>query len=145
MKCTRMDVCEELQCRHLIPALNTWAAWTHNTIARPIGTLLPRHWSKEDLPTERSFDSQATWVMIIDVLGLFFDMLSMVVCTTRLWQTSGRLVQYLNVCNVSILTGLVNPRHSLRVCFIKNVFVCPNGNLMICEMSSVGTINNYNR
>ena len=28
-----------------------------------------------DLTTERSFDSQATWV--IDVLGLVFDMLSM--------------------------------------------------------------------
>ena len=31
----------------------------------------------DDLTTERSFSSQATWV--IDVLGLFFDMLSMVV------------------------------------------------------------------
>ena len=29
----------------------------------------------DDFTTERSFDSQATWV--IDVLGLFFDMLYM--------------------------------------------------------------------
>ena len=46
-----------------------------------------------DLTTERSFDSQATWV--IDMLGLFFDMLSMDVCTIRHRQTSGRLVQEL--------------------------------------------------
>ena len=51
-----------------------------------------------DLTTERNFDSQATCV--IDVLGLFFDMLSMCVRTTRRWQTSGRLVQEVNVCTV---------------------------------------------
>ena len=40
--------------------------------------------------------------------GLFFDMLSMGVCTTRHWQTSSRLVQELNVCTVhiSVLTDL---------------------------------------
>ena len=52
----------------------------------------------DDLTTERSFDSQATWV--IDVLGLFFDMLSMGVCINRHWQTSGQLVRELNVCTV---------------------------------------------
>ena len=30
----------------------------------------------------------------------YFDMLSMGVCTTSHWQTSGRLVQELNVCTV---------------------------------------------
>ena len=55
----------------------------------------------DDLTTERSFDS------FIDVLGLYFDMLSMGVCT-RFWQTSGRLVQELNVCtkkSLSLLPG----------------------------------------
>ena len=33
-------------------------------------------------------------------LASFFGMLSMGVCTTRYWQTSGRLVQELNVCTV---------------------------------------------
>ena len=37
---------------------------------------------------------------IIDVLGLFLDMLSMGVYTTRHWQTSGRLVQELNIFTV---------------------------------------------
>ena len=53
----------------------------------------------DDLTTEHFFDSKTAW--IIDVFGLFFDMLSMGVCTTRHWQTSGRLVQELNVCTVS--------------------------------------------
>ena len=57
----------------------------------------------DDLKTERSFSSQATWV--IDVLGLFFDMLSMgVFKENRLWQTSGRLVQELNVCTVVLIS-----------------------------------------
>ena len=55
----------------------------------------------DDLTTERTFDSQATW--IIDVLDLFFHMLSMGVRTTRHWQTSGRLVQELHVCTVLYL------------------------------------------
>ena len=48
--------------------------------------------------TERSFDSQATCV--IDGFGLFSWYLGMGVYTTRHWQTSGRLVQKLNVCTV---------------------------------------------
>ena len=50
----------------------------------------------DKLTTEFSFDLQATWV--IDVLGLFYDMLSMDICTTMYWEMSGRLVQELNVC-----------------------------------------------
>ena len=52
----------------------------------------------DDLKTKRSFDSQASCV--INVFGLFSDILSMGVCTTRLLQTSGRLVQELNGCIV---------------------------------------------
>ena len=54
----------------------------------------------DDLTTERSFDVPAMWV--IDVLVLFFDMLFMGVCTTRQWQTTGRLVKKLNGCTVSV-------------------------------------------
>ena len=45
---------------------------------------------------------------VIDVLGLFFDMLSMGFYTTRHWQTSGQLVQELDVCTVSALKHLLN-------------------------------------
>ena len=58
----------------------------------------PGHGCMDDLPIETSFDSKATWV--IDILSLFFDMLSTDICTTRHWKTSGRLMQELNVCNV---------------------------------------------
>ena len=37
---------------------------------------------------------------VIDELGLFSEISSMGVCTTRHWQTSGRLVQELNVFTV---------------------------------------------
>ena len=56
------------------------------------------HGCIDDIKNERSFDSQAMWV--IDVLDLLFDMLSMGVCTTRHRQTYGRLVQELNVYTV---------------------------------------------
>ena len=46
-------------------------------------------------PAESSFDSQAAWV--IYVLGLFFDMQSTGVFTTRHWQTFGWLVQHLTL------------------------------------------------
>ena len=58
----------------------------------------------DDLTTKRRFDSQATWV--INVLGLFYDMLFMVVCTSRHSHMPGRLVQELNVCTV-------DPRHCM--------------------------------
>ena len=58
----------------------------------------------EDLTTGGSLDLQATYTWVIDVLGLFFDMLSMGVCATRHWQTPSWLVQELNVCTVSVPT-----------------------------------------
>ena len=60
--------------------------------------LLPSFLGMDDLITERSFDSQATWV--INVLGLFIDILSVGVCTTRHCQTSGRLAQEIHVSTV---------------------------------------------
>ena len=65
----------------------------------PFATQFPGHGCIYDLTTELSFDSQATWV--IDVFGFLFDMIFISVCTTRDWQTSGRLVQNLNVCTVA--------------------------------------------
>ena len=63
----------------------------------------------DDLTIERSLDFHATWV--IGVLGLFLDMLSMGACNTRRWQTSGRLVQEINVCTVVDDTGAPGQNH----------------------------------
>ena len=63
-----------------------------------ISTHFPWLGCKDDLVTERSFDSQAT--CIIDLLRLFSWHLSVAFHTTRHWQTTGRLVQKLNVCTV---------------------------------------------
>ena len=42
--------------------------------------------------------------------GLFFDVLSTGVCTTKHWQTSGRLVQELNVGTVQAwMSSRLNP------------------------------------
>ena len=65
--------------------------------APPIATQVSGHGYMDDLTTERSFDSQAEWV--IDVLGFFT--LSKGICTGRHWQTTGRLVQEVNVCTVA--------------------------------------------
>ena len=72
----------------------------HNT--RPPARLPPFSKGMDDLTTGRSFDSQATCTQVIDMIGSFFEMLSMGVCTTRHWQTSSRLVQELNVCTVAV-------------------------------------------
>ena len=73
-----------------------WTDWAQYTTVRPIATQFPGYGCMDDLTTESSFNSQATWVIMS--LIYFFDMLSLGVCTTRHWQTSDRLVQELNVC-----------------------------------------------
>ena len=73
------------------------------TPARPIATAFPGHGCMDDLTTERSFDSPATWA--IDWLGSFhFDMLSMIVGTTRHWQTFGRLVEEVGICTIKCMS-----------------------------------------
>ena len=42
-----------VQCRHLIPALNAWAARAYYTTARPIATQFPGHGCMDDFATER--------------------------------------------------------------------------------------------
>ena len=69
-----------VQCGHLIPALNAGAIRTKYTTARPIAIQFYMHGCMDNLTIERGFDSQAKWV--IDVLGLFSDMLSTFVFTT---------------------------------------------------------------
>ena len=71
-----------------------------------MATHYPGHGGTNDLTTERSFDSQDTWV--IDVLNLFLLVFSVLVFTTRHWQTSDRLVHELNVCTVALVAGVVS-------------------------------------
>ena len=60
----------DLQCQHLIPAQNAWAARAYYTTASPITTQCSRHGGMDDLTTERSFDLQAT--LVIYAFGLSF-------------------------------------------------------------------------
>ena len=69
---------------------------------------LPWHGCTDGLTFEHDFDSQATGV--IDVLGLYSAMLSTGVYTTRHWQTTGRLLQELNVCSVVSLGKIYDRR-----------------------------------
>ena len=62
--------------------------------------------------TKHSFDLQAA--RVIDVLGLFFNMISIGVCTTRDCQTPGRLVQELDTCTVYIVLVGSDPEEQLR-------------------------------
>ena len=70
------------------------------TTACLIATMFPGHSCIGDHTTDRSFDLQATWVS--DVVGSFLDTLSMGICTARHCHTSGRLVQELAVCTVTM-------------------------------------------
>ena len=91
--------------------------------ACPIASKIPGHGCIDDITTECSFGSQAT--CDIDVLGLFFQILvlSMGVCTTRHWQTSGRLLQELNVCTVTDWQYL---RHVLGSSLLSPQSLCPS-------------------
>ena len=59
----------KVQCRHLVPVL----IMGRTGKIHPIATKFPRHGCTDDHTTERSFDSQATWV--INVLGFILDIL----------------------------------------------------------------------
>ena len=78
LRITRNDMCTriyiypdvQLQCRHLIPAPNAWAARVYCTTAHLIATQFPWYGIMDNLTTERSFESQATWV--IDIVCFMF-------------------------------------------------------------------------
>ena len=55
-----------IQCQHLIPALNAWAAREKYMTARLFATQFHGHGCMDDLTSEHGFDSQAEWV--IDVI-----------------------------------------------------------------------------
>ena len=59
-----------VQCRHLIPALNAWAARAYYTTACPIASQFSGHCCIDYLEIERSFGLQVTCV--IGVLGCYF-------------------------------------------------------------------------
>ena len=80
-------------CTHYVGAVRA-----EYTTGRPIAIQFPGNGCMDDLTTESSFHSQATWV--INVLGLFFDILPIGVCTTEHWQTSGRLVLEFKVYSI---------------------------------------------
>ena len=67
----------------------------------------------DDITTGSSVDRQATWV--IDVLGLFLDMISMGVCTPRNWRISSRLVQEVNVSTGCEMQWSMYHRNEIRL------------------------------
>ena len=69
----------------------------------------------DTITTEHSFVSKATYGIYMLVL-FFINILSKGVCTIMHWQTSGRLVQELNICTVGILSGVFEA--SLTVYFM---------------------------
>ena len=77
----------------------------------------------EDLTIEHSFDSQVTWV--IDVLGLYFDMLSMGVRTTRHWRRpvdwSRNEMSVLYLHSLHIVTSLIPASYEAFIQPIKAV------------------------
>ena len=87
---------------YTVPTFNSWQPG-HNT--RPHARLPPRF-----LGMYAWMTSQLNVALIRKLRGAllclayFFDMLSMGFCKTRHGQTSGRLVQELNVCNVHVDT-----------------------------------------
>ena len=81
MHCLRKYIPTLLQCRHLIPALDPWAASRKYTTAR----LQPSFLGMDACMTSQlkvAFICKLTWD--VAVLGLFFDMLSFGYRTTPL-------------------------------------------------------------
>ena len=96
-----------IQCRHSIPALIAWAARTEYTTARLIDT---GYGCMDDLTTECCFIHELHGSLMCLT---HFLILSMGVCTTRQWQTSGRPIRELNVYTViSVQQAFVTPSQS---------------------------------
>ena len=89
-----------VQCTHLIPALNVWAVRAYYTTAGPIDTKLHEHGCMDYLQIKR----RCAWIIFWHVIHGF--------CSTRHWQTSGRLVQELNVCTVEAVNDTVKDKLS---------------------------------
>ena len=76
------------KCQHLISALSLYASQEKYATKFLFATQIPWQRSLNGLTSERSFELQD------------FDKMTMGVCTTRHWQTSGRLVPEFNDCAV---------------------------------------------
>ena len=89
-----------LQYRHLILALSAWSDQAKHTQFPP--NFLDMH---------ACTTSQLNEVLVRKLLCAWpiFDTLSISVCTTRHWQTSGQLVQELNVCTVYVRDDWCSP------------------------------------
>ena len=98
----------DIQCRHLIPALNASAACT---AACPIATQFSGHgWAHNCTLICKTLGHWCVWVILFDkwTRGVFI---------TRHWQTSGRLVQELNVCTAKYILEL-NMSNTYSACVI---------------------------
>ena len=103
------NVCT-VQCRYVIPELNDWVARAKYTTARPIATQCIGHECNH-----MSLTSQLKVALI--------RKLSVGICTTRHRQTSGRLVQELNVNTVHLLRVFILP-HDKKAKFERKYRFC---------------------
>ena len=100
----------QLQCRHLIPALNMRAEWAEYTTACPVATHFP-------------------WY------GCMFDVQLYVALICKLHEplkkTSGRLVQELNVCTVRLtksgLRSKTSGRNNNQIIVLYCIFIFSHG------------------
>ena len=86
----------------------------HNT--RPHARLQSIFWgmdASEDLRMNVAFIHKIRWSLVY--VAYLFDMLPTSFGTTRHWQTSGRLVQELNVCAVCVSHVLITPAFRVEV------------------------------
>ena len=92
----------------------SWQSWHDTRPSMPPSARVNQlHACIDDITTGSSVDRLATWV--IDVLGLFLDMISMGVCTPRNWQISSRLVQEVYVSTVCEIQWSMNHRNEIRL------------------------------
>ena len=96
----------ELQCRHLIPALNGWAARAKYMTTCSVATHFPGHGCMNDLQLHVTLIHKLRGSLMC--LSHCIDVLSIGVCTTRQRQTSGQLVQELNACTARIMICCVS-------------------------------------
>ena len=86
----------QLHCRPLIPVLNAWAdpRMIHDRTSRlPPGFLGMDAWMTSRLNVSLICNLRGSFMCLA-----FLNTLSLVVCPTRHWQTTGLLMQQLDVC-----------------------------------------------
>ena len=119
--------CMYVQCWHLIPALNAWSARVQYTT--PV-SLSMHAWMTSHLNVALTRKLRGS------VMSLVF-MLSMGICTTRYWQTSGRLMQELKVCTVC-MDGWMDGWMSARCHHARYLAVYIVDSLIMCLRRNFG-------